>query len=83
VQFTQNHYELSGIVCESGAGSGLFFVRGKLRSNTRAYVWLHYPTQNMPTGAVVIDKPDDMWIVGFTEVVRRPPMPRGEASDGV
>lgn len=75
VQFTQDHYELAGIVCESGAGSGLFFVRGRLASNTRAYVWLRELNASVPVGAVVTDKPDDMWVLGFTEVVKKPPDP--------
>jgi hypothetical protein len=60
VQFAANHYELSGIVCESGAGSGRLFVRGRLKSKTRANVWLRDPVQNTRAGTVVTDKPDDM-----------------------
>ena len=72
VVYGQQHYQLAGVVCESEAGSGLFFVRAKLQSNTRAYVLLRDPIKNEPTGTVHHDAPPNMWLLGPTDVARKP-----------
>jgi hypothetical protein len=72
VPFTQNFFDLYGIVCEHRAGSGHFLVRAKMQSNTRAFVWLRDPTGNEPTGTATTEAVPDLLMVGVTEVGELP-----------
>jgi hypothetical protein len=72
VPFTQDFFNVYGIVCEHGAGSGHFLVRAKMQSNTRAFVWLRDPSGNEPTGTAITEAVPDLLMVGVTEVGELP-----------
>ena len=67
VQLTHQHYSLRGIVCASAPSSGFLFVRAMLQSQKRTYVTLRDP-RGTPTGTVFDQNPDDVWILGLTDV---------------
>jgi hypothetical protein len=73
IELLAQHNDLYGLVCEAEPGSGLFFVRAKLQSGHRAYVWLRDVDQNIPAGTIITDKPPNPFVIGLSTIVEQTP----------
>ena len=69
IAFDNRHHATYGMVCESGGGSGIFFVRATTVGGMRGYAFIADPTGSYAVGAVEGgNPPPEMMVIGLTSV---------------